>query len=270
MSHVEVGAARLHVRDLGKGPTVVLLHAGVADSRVWDWCLSGWLRAHRRVVSYDRRGFGESAWQPEAFSHVDDLLAVMDDRQIDRAVLIGSSQGGRIALDAALRVPDRVEGLALVGTAVTGAPFPFGTQPDPTEEALVAVADAAEEAGDIDGVNRFEARLWLDGPRQPEMRVQDPARRLFLRMNDRALRAEPVGEVRWGPSAWDRLGAVVPKTLVLTGRHDLTQVNEWSAAVAERVPDSVAWQMPRSAHLPMLYDPDTFVSVTLEFLEMVG
>lgn len=62
-----------------------------------------------RCVSYDRRGFGDTSGPAEAFSHVDDLVAVLDDRDIESAVLVGNSQGGRVAIDMALAHPERVQ-----------------------------------------------------------------------------------------------------------------------------------------------------------------
>jgi pimeloyl-ACP methyl ester carboxylesterase len=246
-----------------------MLHAGVADSRVWDLCTVALLRHRVRVIAYDRRGFGESSWQPECFSHVEDLWRVLDALDLPQVVLVGSSQGGRIALDAALQHPHRVAGLVLVGAAVTGAP-PAEEEAEPHEARLLQVIEEVEALGDIDGVNRYEARLWLDGTAQPQSRVQDPARRLFLSMNGRALRAPDVGEAVWPPSAWDRLEEVAAKTLVLTGRYDLGAVNRRAHILAERIIDSLRWEFPRSAHLPMLDDPSTFAMILGEYLDLLG
>src|SRR5262249_12691984 len=83
-------------------------------------------RLARRVtaVAYDRRGYGESTVSTAPFTHVEDLLAVLDQEQAGRAWLVGASAGGGLALDAALLAPDRVAGLVLLGTAVSGAPEP--------------------------------------------------------------------------------------------------------------------------------------------------
>ncbi len=248
---------------------MILLHAGVADSRVWELSLLPIVRAGVRAIAYDRRGFGDSTWTAQPFSHVEDLLAVMDALELDDAVLVGSSQGGRIALDAALLAPDRVAGLVLIGTAVTGAPAP-SQDLEPHEARLDAMIEELEEFGDLEGVNRCEARLWLDGSQQPQMRVKDPARRLFMAMNGRALAAPDVGDVIWPASAWDRLEDVSCTTLVATGRHDVSIVNSRSEVIADRLRDSLRWQFPRSAHLPMLDDPSTFARIIGEYLDLVG
>src|SRR3546814_9768219 len=80
------------------------LHAGVADRRMWQAQLAAFAPRHR-VLAYDRRGFGETRGDPETFSHIADLLALLDQRDIDAAVLVGCSQGGRIAIDFASPTP---------------------------------------------------------------------------------------------------------------------------------------------------------------------
>ena len=76
---VRCGNARLvGERWPGSGPTAVLLHAGVTDRRSWQAAAAG-LDGRATVIAYDRRGFGETPPSSEAFSHVEDLLAVLDE-----------------------------------------------------------------------------------------------------------------------------------------------------------------------------------------------
>lgn len=137
------------------------------------------------AVAYDRRGYRETRSEPEDFSAVTDLMAVIDGVAGHRpAVLVGCSLGGKIAIDAALRHPSRVAGLILIAPNVEGAPEPVY----PAEiRAMLEKQKAAEDAGDRDQLNAIKARLWLDGPLAPEGRVVGPARQLFLDMNDAVL-----------------------------------------------------------------------------------
>jgi len=75
-----------------------------------------------QLISYDQRGFGETEPSPGRYSSVDDLGALLDQESSERVVLVGNSMGGRIALDAALAMPDRVAALVLLAPAVSGAP----------------------------------------------------------------------------------------------------------------------------------------------------
>lgn len=74
---VEVNWTRLWVETAEEGPAVVLVHAGIADARMWDdqW---SWLAAEHQVVRYDLLGFGHSARSVGPFAHDHDLLALMD------------------------------------------------------------------------------------------------------------------------------------------------------------------------------------------------
>jgi pimeloyl-ACP methyl ester carboxylesterase len=252
---VRSGAAALACERWGAGPrTAVLLHAGVADRRSWAPVAERLAGRDLTAVAYDRRGFGETVAPPEDFTHAHDLLRVLDDCGASRAWLVGSSQGGRVAIDLALERPDRVAGLVLVAPAVSGAPH--DTPSSEAEARLAGLIEAAEERDDIDELNRREVHLWLDGPEQPEGRVGGWARELVLEMNGLALAADDPGDAREPPDAWARLGAIDAPTLVLWGDLDLRSTRERSAAVARLIPGARARIVPGTAHLPHLERPD--------------
>src|SRR5882672_2561033 len=73
----ELGGVRIHYRVEGTGPTVVLVHAGIADLRMWDEVAAA-LRGRYRVVAYDLRGFGRSSMPEGFFSHTEDLHGLLD------------------------------------------------------------------------------------------------------------------------------------------------------------------------------------------------
>jgi pimeloyl-ACP methyl ester carboxylesterase len=98
------GASLAGERWPGGGQTVVLLHEGVADRRGWAE-VAGLLAPQLTVVSYDRRGYGQTPVSTEQFSHLDDLLAVLDRASAGPVWLAGASAGGGLALDAALVAP---------------------------------------------------------------------------------------------------------------------------------------------------------------------
>lgn len=251
MNVVRSGRAELAVSEFGDGPPVVLLHAGVTDRRSWLSTIAE--LTEFRTIAYDRRGFGSTVFEPEPHSWTGDLEAVLNTCNIERCVLAGNSQGGRIAIDFALANPARVAGLFLLGTAVTGAP----TQ-EPIEESarwLVAAIDDAEHAGNLDEVNRLDAHLWLDGPNASEGRVGGAVRELFLEMNGRALRASDTGDARQSESAWGRLSTLRIPVTIAVGTADLQHIRERSAVLASQIPASDFVEFAGLGHIPQLEEP---------------
>ena len=257
------GAALAAERRCGDGPAIVLLHAGVADRRAWRAAGEALAARGADVVAHDRRGFGETTADDAAFSHVEDLVAVLDAVGRDPVWLVGSSQGGLIALDAALTVPDRLAGLVLISPAVSGAPEPPDEELDPGTQRLAAQLDEADEAGDLDRVNEVEAELWLDGPAGPAQRVGGAARELLLDMNGIALRSDlPEDAGGAGLEAWSRLDEVRLPVTLTWGDLDLPFIVERCEELAARLPDLRATHVfAGTAHLPYLERPDEVAGV---------
>ncbi len=206
-------------------------------------------------IAYDRPGFGETSIATSPFSSVEHLLGVVDSVADQPVVLVGNSQGGRIALDFTRADPERVAGLVLVATAVSGAPeidwvAELGQQ-------LVDEIEAAEDAGAIDVVNRHEAAIWLDGPRQPEGRVGGATRELFLDMNGIALVSDTdaVAPEVEPPDIWGSLDEIVTPMLVMTGEHDVIGVTERCRALSQRSPNATIIELSGVAHVPQLEQP---------------
>ena len=263
---VEAGQARLAGRQLGEGLPVVFLHAGVCDKRMWAEQMQavadeGWL-----AVAYDRRGYGETESPDEAFSHVDDLEAVLAALDIHAAVLVGCSMGGGLALDFALRHPGRVIGLVLIGTSVTGAPW-SATQ---AEQQLEMAEEDAWERGDRDMLNRVQAHEWLDGPRAQSGRVGGAARALFLDMNAIALGKPQLTLEERPPAAWPRVSEIGAPTLLLVGDEDFTALIDRHEHLSEEMPNAFAAVLEGVAHIPSIERPELVNSMLLEFLDAIA
>lgn len=259
---VRSGSAEIAGIHAGDGPALVLLHAGVADHRMWRDQIAA-LKSDFHVIAYDRREFGETVSPDEPFSHVEDLAVVLDHFGIGPAVLVGCSQGGRVAIDFALAHPDRVRALVLVSTAIGGAP----SEPVPAGvENLAKALDEAEEAVDLDRVNAIEAHLWLDGPLSAEGRIEGAARDLFLDMNGNALRKPEIPQERGPPDAYDRLAELTMPTLLIWGDLDFIYIRSRYTHLARTLPNARTAEMPGTAHLPNLEQPERFNGHLREFL----
>lgn len=263
---VRSGSAELCVADSGTpGPAIVCLHAGVCDRRMWAPQAEA-LRATHRVLAYDRRGFGETWYAPEPHSRVADLIAVLDGAAVDRAVLMGCSQGGRLAIDTALAHPERVSALVLVACSVSGAPDDASGPFDAPIAALVEQLEAAEARGDREALNELEAQAWLDGPAEPAGRVQGALRALFLDMNGIALAAADPGEVIDAASAWDSLEEIRVPVLIVWGTLDFPHFGPRMRTLARRIAGAQSFVMEGVAHLPGLEQPAVFNAAVAAFL----
>jgi pimeloyl-ACP methyl ester carboxylesterase len=250
---LELDGAGLHgERWPGNGPVLVLLHEGVSDLRGWRQTAQI-LCASAEVIAYDRRGYGRTGPGSAAFTHVDDLLAVLDRFTDGPAWLAGASAGGGLALDTALLAPERVAGLILIAPAVSGAPEP---ELDPSTRVLSDRLDAAYAARDTAEANRLETWLWLDGPVQPEGRVSGPARDLALDMNAIILsHGDPEDRGETGTGAWDRLGEIQRPVTVACGDLDVPFLVSRSRELAARLQRGRHEVLAGFAHQPYLEDP---------------
>jgi pimeloyl-ACP methyl ester carboxylesterase len=112
--YLERDGARLRWRLEGSGPAIALLHGWALDLEYWD-PLIPLLAARFTLLRFDRRGFGRSTGLPDIHSNVEDLRALLDAAAIERTILVGMSQGARLALHFSLDQPERTRALVLDG-----------------------------------------------------------------------------------------------------------------------------------------------------------
>jgi pimeloyl-ACP methyl ester carboxylesterase len=249
----------------GDGEPIVLVHAGIADRRMWDpqWTS---FAAVGRVVRYDARGYGESLPPSGAWSHYSDLLALLEDLGFGRAHLIATSMGAGIAVEAALARPRSVASLLLV--APGGALLRDGA--DSLRQVWHAEVEALDR-GDLDAAVEINLRAWVDGPsRSPD--AVDPEVRAFVgRMQRDAFElpewdpeANPEHEL--SPPAADRLGEIGCRTLVLVGELDQPATIAAASRVAAEAEFARLEVWPDVAHVPTLERPADFERLALGFL----
>jgi pimeloyl-ACP methyl ester carboxylesterase len=233
----EVNGARLYYEIAGAGDPLLLVHAGIADSRMWDGQLAVFALRYR-VIRYDMRGFGRSAMVEGPYAHHEDLRALLDSLGIARAFLVGCSIGGRTIIDFALQNPGRVGALVLVASAVSG----FEAESDPPEQWEELVA--ADEAGDLERVSELEARIWVDGPYRGPDRVEPGVRDLVREMNLIALRNEASGvgdEPPLEPPAVGRVVEIQVPTLIIVGDLDQPETLERADVLERSIPHTQRW-----------------------------
>ena len=253
----------------GKLPPIILLHAGICDMHMWDEQMDAFATKYL-TMRYDLRGYGQSKTQTTEFSNRQDLLDVMTHLGIDKAVLIGASRGGTIALDFALEHPDRVSKLITVCSGPSGVEIPE-SKVKPADSEFFAKMDELEEAQRWDELCELEIQAFVDGIGQPPDRVPISVRERVYAMNfsnymrigfDGKSKALPLK-----PPAAGRLDEIHVPTLVIIG--DLDPSGSIAAAqyVAEHVPGAVEYSIEGVAHLPSVEKPDMFNVLVMRFLE---
>ena len=262
--NLTLGQTHLMGIHAGQGEAIVFLHAGVADKRMWYEQLEVFSKDYH-AIAYDRRGFGETVTSDEVFSHVDDLRQILEYFSLSQVILVGSSQGGRVAIDFALNYPQQVAALILIAPAISGVPSPESF-PKTIGEKLEAL-DKAEDKNELEQVNLIEANLWLDGPLSQAGRVSGEVRDLFLNMNGIALRHHELSEETSYPAAYERLTDISAPTLIVWGELDFPHIKERCQHLVETLSASQGKALLDTAHLPNLEQAQPFNNLIRAFLD---
>ncbi|MFE5510167.1 alpha/beta fold hydrolase [Streptomyces sp. NPDC056529] len=242
----------------GTGPsTVVLLHSGVCDRRMWDAQFAALAGAGHRVVRCDLRGYGETPIDAP-HTHAEDVRELLDRLGADRAVVVGSSFGGEVALEFAARHPGRVAALALLCSGMPGM--------EPSEE-LRAWGGRERElliAGDVDAAVELNVDTWLGPDADEEARalVREMQRHVFdvqLPVPDEHAPVDP--EV-----TGDELARIQAPALVVAGAHDLPDFRAVADELARLLPAARRLDLDWAGHLPALERPEETARLLVDFL----
>ncbi|NJN99498.1 MAG: alpha/beta fold hydrolase [Anaerolineales bacterium] len=261
----EVNQAQLYYEVMGAGYPLILIHAGIADRRMWDDQFT-FLAQYHRVIRYDVRGFGNSRTVETGgvtYSDHQDLYSLLKFLGVDRAFLLGVSNGGRIALDFTLAYPSMVQALLPICSALGGYEF--------TDEATKqkdAAGDAALARGDIAQAVELNLQLWVDGPgRTPEQISPIVRERVREMLTQLCHRSEDTGERQpLDPAAITRLNEIYVPTLVIIGDQDVLDMLTIADLLAAGISRAEKVIMPHVAHLPNLEKPEEFNQIVLDFL----
>jgi pimeloyl-ACP methyl ester carboxylesterase len=258
-------AAGIAFDDRGSGSPLVLVHAAVADRRMWDPQLPALAAAHR-VIRYDARGFGESLPPQGSWAQHTDLLDLLDELLISRTHVVGASMGAGVAVEAALARPATVDSLVLV--APGGALI--GESPSELLPIWAAEVDALDH-GDIDAAVEVNLRAWVDGPERLPGAVDPEVRAFVGRMQREAFELpewdqEGAPEHELSPPAAARLTELGCPVLVVVGEADQPAIRTTAERIADAAPEARLVVWPGVAHMLTLERPDEFAELVLDFL----
>jgi 3-oxoadipate enol-lactonase len=241
----------------GDGPAMVLVHANPFDHDLWLYQaahFSTWFT----VVSIDIRGYGRSAKITTPYSQKDmcnDVIGVMDDLGIDKAVLGGCSVGSGIAIHLGLDHPDRFSGIILVGgnAGVSGRymqrveGYTKDLEDYHIKHLKLLVADDFPDTR----LGAYILNLWVE--REPRLRG-DAIAQVFHAGN--------------GTDSTPQLGEMKIPVLVINGEYDHSLPA--GQDTARLVPDGTHKILPGTGHACCIEDPAGFDAMVIEFLSQNG
>ncbi|EPF6561685.1 alpha/beta fold hydrolase [Serratia marcescens] len=236
---VEHDGARIWYAAYGAAPTVILLHGGLGHSGNWGYQLPALLAAGYGVLVIDSRGHGRSTRDARPYRYdrmADDLLAVMDALRIPHAALAGWSDGACVALIAAHRAPQRVDGVFFFGCNMD----PSGVKPpaaNPIVERCFArhVQDYAALSPTPQEFDEFVAAVSLMMSSQPNYTAQE-------------------------------LAAIRVPVTVVHSEHDEFIRAEHAAYLSGSIPGARLVTLPDVSHFAPLQRPALFNRALLDFL----
>jgi 3-oxoadipate enol-lactonase len=255
--HIVVNGVRLAYVDVGTGPAVLFVHGFMADRTMWSEqvvALEGW----RRIVP-DLRGMGLSEAPEGRYGmavYADDLAALLDALDVERAVVCGLSMGGYVAFEVLRRHRERVAALAVLDARAEG------DTPDRKASRNDMVAR----------VRNGDARVLEDELASRFLAESAPAdvRRRLERMMERSPVAGTVGALeamRDRPDSTQLLGSIgnLP-TLLLIGEHDSRTPQASMRALADEVPGATFEVITSAGHIPPLENPEETTTKLRRFL----
>jgi pimeloyl-ACP methyl ester carboxylesterase len=224
---------------------------------MWDPLVPALSHAFR-VVRPDLRGFGDSPQPPGPYTDADDVNDLLESIGVPEAAVVGSSFGGRVALELAVTHPGRVSSLVLL------CPAHRGVAPTPSVEAFSEEEGRLLEAGDLDGAVALNVRTWL-GPQADE-----ETRERVARMQRHAFEIQLAADaVEPGPQPRrvdvDPNAIAVP-TVVVSGALDLDHFRAVADHLAGQIPGAESVRLSWAGHLPSLERPDAVLALLLDVL----
>ena len=239
--YAPVNGIRIWYAVFGHGQPVVMLHGGLANSNYWGRQVRA-LQKHYQVIVMDSRGHGRSSRNTEAYGYdlmASDVVGLLDHLKIERAAIVGWSDGAIIGLDIAMKHPERVSKL-----------FAFAANSDPSGVADIAKSDV------------FNAYIARAGEEYKRLSPTPNEYKTFVAGITKMWESQP----HWTDADLARIS--VP-TWIVDGDHDEAIKRDNTEFMASQIPNTGLLLQPEVSHFSFLQDPRQFTSDVLHFLEHV-
>lgn len=257
----DVNGVTLHYEIEGSGKPLILIHGWAVHRGFWDDDVARFA-PHYTVIRYDRRGFGASSGKPDPTADAADLSALMQTLGIERAVIMGHSQGANVALTFAVRYPEMVEALILYGP---GPIEGFGLPQDGVDAIPFAEWIAVGKAQGIDSMRTAIMRSL--GPlfhATPAIAERGRALLQAYRGQDLLDPGPPANLAQ--PAHISELRQVQSPTLVVVGEHEMPYGMLLADALTYGITGAQKATIPGGGHAVSWSEPERFAAEILRFL----
>lgn len=264
---IDIGDANLYYEETGEGDPLILIHGHSLDHKMWNDQFLEFAKEYR-VIRYDLRGYGMSSPQREdrQFTHVDDLIKLMDELKIEKARIVGLSLGGYIGADMLGLYPDRMHSGVLASGNVRRSPKPSvpmsESEAQKREEEIAIVKKKGIE---IMKREWFAGLMRSGGSRKERMRQS-----LWQMIAEwdawQPLHKEP--RVIAGDDAYDQLKKIRPvlPVMILEGRSEYNRFSE-NPEILNYLPNGRLEIIEDAGHMINMEQPEIFNRKVLDFMK---
>jgi len=273
---IEVNHVTVHYKEMGAGETTfILLHGFGASVYSWREVMDDFAQ-RGRVIAYDRPAFGLTErpmpenWDENPYgmkANIEILRGLMDALKIEKAVLVGNSAGGGVAVAFGLEYPDRVDSLILVDPGVGGGrgpqfpawALPLMWTPQMRHLGQIKMRDYQES------LPQTIEREWFDQTKLTEEIKQEPLKIFKIQNWDRAFY-----ELTFAP-AYPELRPLLPQltvpVFIVAGEEDRLIRSWYFEAVSTEIPNASLSLIPNCGHVPQEECPVEFMKEVTTYLE---
>jgi pimeloyl-ACP methyl ester carboxylesterase len=235
-----VNGIQIYYAVWGNGPPLILLHGGLGNMEYFGGQVPEFAKQYK-VIAMDSRGHGRSSRNAEPYSYAlmaKDVIALMDYLKIDKASIVGWSDGGIIGLDISMNYPDRLDRLFAFGANTNVAGLKPDIDKDPTfskyiEQAGKDYERLSKTPKEYDAFVTQISQMWAT---QPDYKP-------------------------------DQLAKIKSPVAIADGEHDEAIRQEHDVEMAKAIPSAKLVILPGLSHFAMLQDPAAFNHAVLEFLK---
>ncbi len=274
---IEINGVNIHYKEAGAGErTFILLHPFGGSTYSWREVMDEFAK-YGRVIAYDRPAFGlterplPGEWEENPYgmkANVEILRELLDSMGVEKAVLVGNSAGGGVAVAFALEYPERIDELILVDPGVGGGrgpqfpawALPVMWTPQMRHLGPLMMRDYQES------LPRTLERGWFD-----QTKLTNEIRERHLQILKTANWDKAFYELTFAP-AYPELRPLLPNltvpVLVVAGQEDRLIRSWYFEAVATEIPEATLNLIPQCGHMPQEECPTEFMEVVLKYLQI--